>query len=381
MKRIAVLTWFNRGRNYGQTLQAFALNHTLRKMGVQCELLSYGKNGPRLTREEIDRLTGPQRELQLKFAAFVKAHINYSPRLREPEEVRRYLQEQAFDAVVCGSDQIWNMALSSFESVYMLDFPLPYRKVSYAAGMMDVPFFSAADRYPQLFGWLEDFDAVSVRENAAKTLIQTRTGGQVDAAVVLDPTLLLTSEEWLQAVELPPLQREPYIFCYLFHLSETQKSLIRKAARAHHCDTVVFLDSLRSGAVDLEGLRAELTRTISIEMFLALIKNAAAVVTDSFHGTVFSILFEREFFSLESDSDAAERNLDRAATLLDKAGLSRRLLRRGQEDAIDLSDVINYNAVKERIGTERQKSLAWLERSVEGVCSDSPEKKEKIRND
>ena len=366
MKKIAVLTWFNRGRNYGQTLQAFALNHTLREMGCQCELLSYGRNGPRLSQEEINELTGKQRELQIKFTSFIKCHIDYSIRLKTPEEVERYLQGQNFDAVICGSDQIWNLALRSFEGVYMLNFDIPCRKISYAAGMMNIGFLTAARKYPQVSAWLEDFAAVSVRENSARTIVRKLTDGRVDAAVVLDPTLLLTAEEWTQAVELPQLHREPYIFCYMFHLSEGQKSLIQKLAQAYHCDKVVFLDRLRSGNPQLEGIKIEITQAISIEMFLALIRNAAAVVTDSFHGTVFSILFEREFYSLESDSEEPERNIDRVLTLLGKVELVSRMLKLGEEGSVQIEKTICYPKVKERLAAERESSLCWLRQAVLG---------------
>ena len=367
MKKVAVLTWFGRGRNYGQTLQAFALNHILRKLGYQCELLSYGKSGPRLSEEEINQLTGAQRELQVKFTAFIKRYIDYSPRLREPEDVRRYLQERDFDAVICGSDQIWNMALPSFESVYMLDFDLPYRKIAYAVGMMDLPRLQAANQYPQLSAWLEEFYAVSVRENAGREIIHTFTGGKADPAVVLDPTLLLSRGEWIRAVELPKIAREPYLFCYLFGMSEAQRALIQRMAETYHCRTVVFLDTIRSGFPMLSGIHTELAQCASIEMFLSLIRDAAAVITDSFHGTVFSVLFEKAFFSLESDSDAPERNTDRAATLLGKAGLTHRLLRRGQEDMAQVEEPIDYVNVGKRLVEERRRSLLWLERAVAGT--------------
>ena len=366
MKRIAVLTWFNRGRNYGQTLQAFALNHTLRKMGFQCELLSYGKNGPRLTEEEIYQLDGSKRELQIKFAAFVKAHIDYSPRLRTPEEVRHYLQEQAFDAVVCGSDQIWNAAFPLFETVYLLDFPLPGQKVAYAAGMMDLPLRSAVEHYPQFADWLEDFDSVSVRENAGREIIRDLTGGKVDPMVVLDPTLLLTETEWLQNVEIPEIQWEPYIFCYMYHLSDGQKLLIQDVARENHCGTVIFSDILEEDMPEMAGLHVELARCVSIERFLSLVRHAQATVTDTFHGNALSIIFQKNFFSLESASSQPGNNLNRVGTLLEKAGLSQRMLRLGQEGEAPLGESIDYKAVNRRLDAERRKSLAWLEQALAG---------------
>lgn len=362
MKKIAIMTWFNRGRNYGQTLQAFALNDTLRKLGYPCELISYGKNGPRLSEEEIHQLTGEKRALQIHFTAFIKNHMDYSVRFRDRESVKQYLQKEAFDVALCGSDQIWNAALTSFEPLYLFDFALPYRKVAYGPGMMDQRLSSAFAKYPQTAALLEDFDAVSVREDDGRMIVQRLTGGRVDPVVVLDPTLLLTREEWQQAVEIPAINGT-YIFCYLFDLSQGQKELIQKIATRYCCHTVVFLDTLKSGTPDISGIHSEVAKTVSIELFLALIQNAAVVLTDSFHGTVFSIQFEREFFVLESAVGGPERNIDRIHTLLRKVGLCSRMV---GEETEELVSQINYDKVKDRLVVEREHSLAWLQCAIEG---------------
>lgn len=365
MKKIAVLTWFNRGRNYGQTLQAFALNYTLKKLGYECELLSYGRNGPRLSPEEIDQLTGEARELQLKFTTFIKQHINYSVRLRNRDDVKDYLQSHAFDAVVCGSDQIWNAALTSFEPLYMFDFELSYRKVAYSVGMMELPLSSAFERYPQTASLLHNFDAISVREDDGHTIIEQLTGGKISPPVLLDPTLLLTREEWLREVELPP-QTGKYVFCYLFDLSAPQKKFIQQLAAANHCTKVIFLDTLKSGSPDLNGVPSELAKSSSIELFLALIQNASIVVTDSFHGTVFSVQFEKEFFAVESASGGPERNTDRIRTLLRKIGLTRRFLDPEAFQSSIAQPPIDYAKVNQRLTTERRTSLTWLQQAIEG---------------
>ena len=358
-KRIAVLTWFNRGRNYGQTLQAFALNRTLRCMGHQCTMLSYGRNGPRLTEEEINGLTGDARDQQRQFTRFIQEHIDYSPRLREPEHVRHYLQENDFDVALCGSDQIWNIHIPSFEMVYFFDFPLPYPKVSYAASMMDAKLISEYSQYPEIPRLLEDFAAVSVREDSGKTLVEQLTHGKVQPTVVLDPTLLLTQEEWLKEVPLPEVTWKNYLFCYMFDANLAQRSLIRKLAESTGCDTIVFLDAGGQEVSKWDGVRFEQVKSVSVEMFLALVRHAKTVATDSFHGTVFSILFEKNFVTLENGLVGEER-LDRLTTLLKKIGLSRRLVRLGQENLVSFDETIPYSAVNVRLNRERLASLKWL---------------------
>lgn len=373
MKKIAVLTWFSHGRNYGQTLQAFALYAVLTRMGHACELLSYGKNGPRLSDDEIDQLTGDKRALQIKFTSFIKKHIRYSPRLYQQADVEAYLRAEGFDIVMCGSDQIWNPFMTAgFDTTYMLDLDVPCRKISYATSMVDIGFLSEYDKYPQIPALLEDFEAVSVRENTARQIVHHLTGGTVDAAVVLDPTLLLTQAEWSREVELPPAaETEKYIFCYMFHLDEAQKELLRQTARRYCCSTVIFSDILKSGDPTLEGLQGKVEKTASIERFLSLIRNAEAVITDSYHGTIFSIQFEKPFLALESASEgrgAAEkghpRNIDRLATLLDKAGLMDRLLS-SDLCAAQRIEPISFEQVNARLAQERERSLNWLKNAID----------------
>lgn len=363
-KRIAVLTWFNRGRNYGQTLQAFALNHTLRRMGHQCTMLSYGRSGPRLTEEEINGLTGDAREQQREFTRFIKEHIDYSPRLREPEDVRCYLQGNDFDIALCGSDQIWNIHIPSFEMVYFFNFPLSYSKVAYAASMMDARLIREYDQYPEIPRLLENFAAVSVREDSGKTLVEQLTYGKVRATVVLDPTLLLTQEEWMEEVALPQVEWNNYLFCYMFDVSVAQRSLIQQLAESTGCSTIVFLDAGGHDVSEWDGVCFQQIKRVSIEMFLSLVCHAKAVATDSFHGTVFSILFEKNFIALENGLVGEER-LDRVLTLLQKVGLSKRLVRLGQESSVSLEERIPYPAVNVRLNQERSASLKWLSSALE----------------
>lgn len=370
-KRIAVLTWFNRGRNYGQTLQAFALYYTLRKLGYDCELLSYGKNGPRLSEEEINQLSGAKRELQIKFLSFIKEHINYSIRLRDRESAERYLLENDFDVVLCGSDQIWN-PFFSLDTVYFLDFQVPYPKVAYAASMVDIRLVSEYEKYPSVPALLKDFSAISVRENSARTIVNQLTDGAIQAAVVLDPTLLLTQDEWCQNVEIPVLQKEKYIFCYTYYITGMQKVLIQQMAQAYGCSTVIISDLLKSDMPEMPGLHIERAENVSIEMFLSLIKNAEAVVTDSFHGTAFSIQFEKMFFAVESTQSKEEllengkprSHIDRIATLLEKAGVTSQLLRYGKEDSAQIENPIDYEAVNKKLAQERASSLEWLRDAI-----------------
>lgn len=272
---------------------------------------------------------------------------------------------------MCGSDQIWN-PFFSLDTVYFLDFQVPYPKVAYAASMVDIRLVSEYDKYPSVPALLKDFSAISVRENSARTIVNQLTDGAIQAAVVLDPTLLLTQDEWCQNVEIPVLQKEKYIFCYTYYITGMQKVLIQQMAQAYGCSTVIISDLLKSDMPEMPGLHIERAENVSIEMFLSLIKNAEAVVTDSFHGTAFSIQFEKMFFAVESTQSKEEllengkprSHIDRIATLLEKAGVTSQLLRYGKEDSAQIENPIDYEAVNKKLAQERASSLEWLRDAI-----------------
>jgi len=380
MQKIAILTEYNRGRNYGQTLQAFALYRTLTGMGYTCELISYGTNTPRWTEEDILALDEDKRSLQRIFNDFCRKHFKFSVNLHNRDEVESYLQANPFDTVVCGSDQIWSPCpRAGLDIVFFMDMDVECRKISYAASMTDISMASKYQEYPQVGPLLKAFDAVSVREKTAKTIVSDLTGGTVEAAVVLDPTLLMTSQEWQRELSIQS-HDTPYIFCYMFYLTDKQLRFIEKLAFAKNCRKVIILQPLNEqplnemNLLDFSGVEIEEARNVPIEGFLSLIKNAASVVADSFHGTAFSVTFEREIYVVDNlqveklvhKENAGFRNIDRMATLLDKAGIKGRILPPGMEDTVEPKSYapLDYNDIRQKLGLEREKSLQWLSQAL-----------------
>ena len=163
----------------------------------------------------------------------------------------------------------------------------------------------------------------------------------------------------------PEVEWENYLFCYMFNMSPAQQELAQRVARERGCATVVYIDALGRGVPEFPGIECVPVKCASIEQFLSLIYHARAMVTDSFHGVVFSILFEREFLALENPVGGPERNLDRILTLLEKAGISDRLVSLGSEDMASAVAALDYSVVNTRLALERQESLLWLKNVIE----------------
>lgn len=194
-----------------------------------------------------------------------------------------------YNAVICGSDQIW--APNVFNPLYMLSFvPDKTKKLSYAAsiGLNDIP-ETLVGEYSRL---LSRLSAVSVRENNGQELLQSRCG--IESTVVLDPTLLLSAEDWTR-LEIKPSVGTPYIFCYLLNPSHNYKKKILDYQKRTGYKVV----GITENADDKEWMEVLEYRNVGPREFLGLIHQAKAVITDSYHCTIFSLHFNRPFITFE----------------------------------------------------------------------------------
>lgn len=306
-KKIGILT-FHIAHNYGAMLQAYALPTAVRKMGFDCEVIDYrfpyidswsrierwndltAKYGIfwgslRFVNRMMHGYYSPK-NMHIKFDAFEREVIPHS---REIYRNKAELNDLPYDVILFGSDQIWNSALTGgVTEEYIGGFAcLPgTRKIAYAAscGTSDFQEESRAayDAY------LRDFFAISVREESFCETLRSRS---YDAKCVLDPTLLLTVEDWKKIIrEGKPAPLNKYLLLYIFDEDKRVYDLARAYAKEHHLQIIAIAYHKKD---EMYGMTV---RTDCGPLaFLSLFCNAAHVVTTSFHGTVFSILFHKDF--------------------------------------------------------------------------------------
>lgn len=354
---VATLT-FHEAINYGAVLQSYALQQAVLSEGVDTELLNYSCEEVRAShytagrgvKSKIGWLARSRfrKAKHAKFADFRENHLILTEPVRR-DQLRAYCDR--FRLVIVGSDQVWNPSITRADVSYFLDFiDDSRRKASYAASL-------GVRSWPESFRsvgvrLIRDFSFVGVREQGAAAYL--RSVGGVDPCVVCDPVMLLPKEEW-ESIAIDPQHARPYLL--VFGLGRVDADCLqwaRQAADEMSVDVVV----LHNGAFPLRGVTN--VRDAGPEEFLGWIKRASLVITNSFHGSCFSILLEKQFYWFRSAqcSEALKTRESRLEDLLDAFDLRGRKVSSGDV----LADPIDYGRVKSRLEEYRNESLDFLKK-------------------
>lgn len=293
MKKVGIVT-ITCGANYGNRLQNYAMQTALDKLGYspftirkadeKKTLLSRMKKCIKhITRYKYTALDKRMEQ----FEQFNSNYIKFSNSYIQSDDYSKKICEE-FDAFICGSDQIWNPKYKMNTGSHFLSFVNGKRKISVSASL-GVEKLNESE-VKRISNWLKKLDAISVREKAAKKICEDITGREV--SVLIDPTLMLTSEEWRNIAKKPKnIKPDNYILCYL--LGKTDKKIINKLKgyAEEKGRKIVFLEDFWRNL----NVSSDEEFAYGPSEFIWLIDNAYKVVTDSFHAMVFSIIFKKEF--------------------------------------------------------------------------------------
>lgn len=355
--RIGILTFLHT-LNYGAVLQAYALERVLSDAGFDAVQIDYRnqkveafeyKHGVSLMGRMANVVRRP---LILKkeraFEAFRRERIRSTSPLSRDELTAAC---EAFDRVVVGSDQVWNGDVTGFDSSYFLDFiDNPERKGTYAVsiGQDELPVKSGVN-YTRLVG---DFPLVLVRERTGADALR-RICPNSKVEVVLDPTLLLSGDEWRNLADVRPIRpRGGYVFVYSVGETRNSVAAARIIAKNRGLEVVVLQ---QNGFLPISGVVNLFS--VSPTAFLSYIANAEFVVTSSFHGTCLAIQLERDF--LVSYATGGPKRNSRIADLLEMLDLSDRSV----SSLLPESRIINWGKVRDTIQDEKTISIELLMRS------------------
>jgi len=344
LTRKAGIITFHNAENYGAALQTYALMRTLQKLGCECEVIDYRNRGV-FKRNAIKNLYyGVTLQHPLKnhrlFRSFQNNDLNLSQRsYRSVSEFE--IDAGKFDVLFFGSDQIWNPDLANgFDPFYFGHFATPAKKIAYAASAgKDQLSLQERDTINQLIG---NLDAVSVREETLLPLIDR------DVISVLDPCMLLSRESWDQIAGKKTLQGN-YILVYQLFPNQHILQTARQYAGQSGLQIALISPYLSCGG----GIR-KLGR-ISPNDFLAYYRDAHLVLSDSFHGTIFSILYQKPFYTLLP----AEKT-GRITSLLDKLDLSNRIIHHPNVTPPE----VDYTRVNLLLEREVERSLAFIRKQL-----------------
>lgn len=380
MKRIGIIT-IVKVNNYGAELQTLALQRKLSLMGYDSEIIDYLFYKNLLhKREKISRpffsyplknrikewllpiyenikIIPYRKEYNIRKNGFSSFHVRntkFSPVCYKSYS-ELYNNPPIYDVYCVGSDQVWNPRCYTNLNPYFLTFaPKDAKKISYASsfGVKTLP-ENAKKQYCEL---LQNLDYISVREENGVQLVKDVSGK--DAINVADPTLLLTKDEWKPIAKYDKVPNEKYILLYVLKDSEYIKNIAIELSRK----TGLKVVRICKGAFKQDKKSDNILNITDAapDDFLGLIDKAEMVLTNSFHGTVFSILFEKDFYTIIK---RGVENNSRQFSLLKTLDIDR--IKYEDESFIESSS-IDWTKVNKNLTEFRQKSVDYLNEAING---------------
>lgn len=335
--KVGILT-FHDAHNYGAVLQAYALKKYIKQLGYDVNVINYHHETipdgfPKENNEER----------WYEFDKFIKELTDYEESVHTCEED---LEKLDIDFWICGSDQIWNTEITrGFNKGFFLDFETNGRKISYAVsmGISSLP----KEQEDDFKNSINKLDCISVREETLKQYAEKFTEKEVTKT--LDPTLLLESKDYDDLI-LDNKYGE-YVLIYALGPDDRLTQIAKKVANEKNKKIIELNDNKK------ENYFCQQVSNAGPKEFLTLIKNAKAIITNSFHGTIFSIIFEREFYTITR----LNRN-SRMENILDIVEMRDRLIDKIEE--LDNVKEQDYEKASKKLKKEKEKSQEFLKKAL-----------------
>lgn len=362
MKKIGILT-YHRAYSYGAKLQAYALATYLASIGFEAEVIDYGHIG-----EEKLRKIGTK-----SLKDFIVTTLCYiASSCAEPQRIQRFDEfldmiphspvhydkkdiaeaNEEYDYFVTGSDQVWNPQYNEGDLTYLLDFVKDNKKkFSYAAsfGVSQLP-DDTLQAYKPL---LTAFNKILIREVTGKSLLRTQLG--LDSQIVLDPTFLLSRGHWEGLANYPLSKPLKYILSFqIIDRDAHYDAMLDYLHRKLGYEVIELKDSFR-----YKPWRWPIYAKAGPKEFLGLIKNAEVIVTNSFHATVFSILFHKPFFCSRNSFGFNSRMDDLAGGL----GLAGRMF----DSSTALPSISDIEVEYEKVDTILMEKISATKQIIENT--------------
>lgn len=336
------------GNNYGGILQGYALKKQLEKMGIDVTQINYKLSDDNINAKELIKYFVYYRRNK-RFKEFKEKYFNLTPIIRNIDDLKKY--NIKCDAFIAGSDQIWNQQIPMKDrKAFFLDFVDKEKKIAYAASVGRDTI--EENERKQIKKWLDNLDYISIREKTGVDLYSSLTDKKIEN--VLDPTLLLSTEEWDKITNNKKSINKKYIFSYTLGAEKQVLDIIERIS-----------EKLKMGIVEIsykKNFKNEIKNVNDAgpSEFVELIKNSDFVLTNSFHGMVFSILNKKQFFVFTRG-----KMNSRIYDLLDILDLKNRIIDNENINNIDMNEKINYNKVFKILESERNKSIKFLKEALE----------------
>lgn len=368
--KIGIIT-FHASYNCGSILQCMALKKVLEDKGAKVDVINYSS-------EEQQKLYSvfykkftlkniAKNLLCIRGYSKIKAHYQqyrnyihntFSLRgdfLQSSDEIKNNIPR--YDMLIAGGDQVWNVNCDDFSTAYFLDFDDNTYKISYSPslGATDI---NKSPRVKEYAALLKRFDALSCREVNGKRWLEKITGRNIE--LLADPTMLLNASEWIEKIKEPLNYPDngDFIFYYAFSYSAENNKCVQQIAEKNNLK-VLLIDAKQWFIKNMDRYKNFiLCEETGPNAFLNLMKKSKYVITTSFHGTVFSLLFHKQFLYINNKNH--EPTDDRTSFLLEQMNLMDRYIFSEKVTIQKLNEYIDYEKVDEQINKMRDKANDYL---------------------
>lgn len=371
--------------NYGAQLQSFATQHIVESLGCKTEIIQY--KSPRFNKKIkfywglIPWLikSGFSSKINKRYRNLDSIHAE-NHRLRKiasNEFKNKYLKNfhkctsydelvntaHTYNAVLIGSDQLWQPGVAFGNFISMRFVPKGVRKISYATscGVTTYPKYcykSSADMW-------KSFDYLSTREETGKELIKKICGDEINVKVHIDPTYLLTKQDWEENIPVKRMLSEKYILCYLIGNNIEQKNCAKQYAHNKKLKLVSLMSNESVSEIDTTFSDLNIIGA-GPEDFINWIRGAECIFTDSFHGLAFSIINEKQFYAFYRHKTGISKTKNsRIDNILALFGLQARLITEIDINWQTHNELpIEYNAVNYIVEKKRNDGIAYLKQAL-----------------
>ena len=392
MKKIGMLTFYSE-YNYGAMLQAYALQTKIKELGYSAEFIrffdrKFKEEKPTNAICRVKKILKNLKSVEFSIKKYIiNRHIGERKYSLFDDFVERYIStsrnayysledlkkaDNEYDAFVTGSDMVWSDIGQNLDA-YFLTFASEGKRISYAPSLTGRENETVEQR-EQYKNWINRIDFLSCREKYGVNYISNITGRK--AKQVVDPTLLIEKEVWKEKFHIEKRHGQPYILCYMFRgIKKAMLKKIKYYAKKNNLRIIFIPMSVQETLYDL---KSGLDASYGPKEFVELFYNASYVVTNSFHGLLFSLIMNKPF-SLIHRGKGNEwlKHEERMTNILSLLGIENCFVNESDFD-MNLNWDIDYNIINSKISELRRDSLDYLSNALKSInCRQ--ESKEKRR--
>lgn len=377
MKKVGIIT-FHASHNCGSFLQSYALQKFLLNNKFEAEIINFSNKGQRelykvtFKNNSIKNIVRnivlfPRRKMlnntYSNYELFIHKNLHLSSKeFYTLEELKNYSFD--YDIFICGSDQIWNVTIADFDPAYFLSFT-DKTKIAYAPsfGARKMTNYLTSLEIERYVDYLKCFSLLTIREkNGQKWLKEIL---DIDVPVVLDPTLLLERHEY-ECIEdsYDKKIQDPYIFYYSPSYNPKINNLVKSISKKYGLKVVAW--NPRSYYLKFMNFsNFYLPKKQNPGVYLSLIRDANMVITTSFHGTIFSTIYNKNFWVIKNGEMYGDD--DRVKTLIEQLSIEERLISMEFDDSFDYLSSFDYDMYNKNLAQLKNNSSKIL---LEALCYD-----------